>query len=137
LAVKRRTLTLVLLLGVIGLGAVSLYACNRYADDIDAVKQAQSIVPGQTNEVLAINIAGARSSIDWQAGPAPKYDNPEIIGVTAVIKRTSGNGNKHQVDLMFIHNRQTKKVAFDGALVDGKPQNLVSGAMSLFLMQLE
>jgi hypothetical protein len=136
LAVKRRTL--VLLLGiVVGLGAVSLYACNRYADDIDAVKQAESVVPGQTNEVLAINIAGARSSIDWQAGPAPKYDNPEIVGVTAVIKRTSGNGNKHQVDLMFIHNRQTEKVAFDGAVVDGKPQNLVSGAMSLFLMQLE
>jgi hypothetical protein len=136
LAVKRRTL--VLLLGiVVGLGAVSLYACNRYADDIDAVKQAESIVPGQTNEVLAINIAGARSSIDWQAGPAPKYDNPDIVGVTAVIKRTSGNGNKHRVDLMFIHNRQTKKVAFDGAIVDGKPQDLVSGAMSLFLMQLE
>ena len=136
MAVKRRTL--VLLLGiVVGLGAVSLYACNRYADDIDAVKQAESVVPGQTNEVLAINIAGARSSIDWQAGPAPKYDNPEIVGVTAVIKRTSGNGNKHQVDLMFIHNRQTEKVAFDGAVVDGKPQNLVSGAMSLFLMQLE
>lgn len=136
MAVKRRTL--VLLLGiVVGLGAVSLYACNRYADDIDAVKQAESIVPGQTNEVLAINIAGARSSIDWQAGPAPKYDNPDIVGVTAVIKRTSGNGNKHRVDLMFIHNRQTKKVAFDGAVVDGKPQDLVSGAMSLFLMQLE
>ena len=136
MAVKRRTL--VLLLGiVVGLGAVSLYACNRYADDIDAVKQAESVVPGQTNEVLAINIAGARSSIDWQAGPAPKYDNPEIVGVTAVIKRTSGNGNKHQVDLMFIHNRQTEKVAFDGAVVDGKPQNLVSEAMSLFLMQLE
>ena len=136
MAVKRRTL--VLLLGiVVGLGAVSLYACNRYADDIDAVKQAESVVPGQSNEVLAINIAGARSSIDWQAGPAPKYDNPDIVGVTAVIKRTSGNGNKHRVDLMFIHNRQTKKVAFDGAVVDGKPQNLVSGAMSLFLMQLE
>ena len=136
MAVKRRTL--VLLLGVVvGLGAVSLYACNRYADDIDAVKQAESIVPGQTNEVLAINIAGARSSIDWQAGPAPKYDNPDIVGVTAVIKRTSGNGNKHRVDLMYIHNRQTKKVAFDGAVVDGKPQDLVSGAMSLFLMQLE
>ena len=136
MAVKRRTL--VLLLGiVVGLGAVSLYACNRYADDIDAVKQAESVVPGQTNEVLAINIAGARSSIDWQAGPAPKYDNPDIVGVTAVIKRTSGNGNKHRVDLMYIHNRQTKKVAFDGAVVDGKPQDLVSGAMSLFLMQLE
>ncbi len=95
------------------------------------------MIPGQTNEVLAINVAGARSSIDWQAGPAPKYDNPEIISVTAVIKRTSGNGNKHRVELMYIHNRQTKKVAFEGALIDGKPQDLVSGAMSLFLMQLE
>ncbi len=118
MAVKRRALVLLLLV-VVGLGAaVSLYACNRYADDIDAVKQAESVIPGQTNEVLAINVAGARSSIDWQAGPAPKYDNPEIISVTAVIKRTSGNGNKHRVELMYIHNRQTKKVAFEGALID-------------------
>jgi len=114
-----------------------LYACNRYADDIDAVKQAESVIPGQSNEVLAINIAGARSSIDWQAGPAPKYDNPDIIGVTAVIQRTSGNGNKHRVDMIYIHNRQTKKVALDGILVDGKPQNLVSGALNMFLLQLE
>ena len=134
--VRRRTL--VLLLGVAALGGVAtLYACNRYADDIDAVKQAQSIVPGQNNEVLAMNIAGARSSIDWQAGPSPKYDNPDIIGVTAVIQRTSGNGNKHRVELIYIHNRQTKKVALDGVLVDGKPQDLVSGAMNLFLLQLE
>ncbi len=134
--VKRRTL--VLLLGAAALGGASLlYACNRYADDIDAVKQAESVIPGQSNEVLAINIAGARSSIDWQAGPAPKYDNPDIIGVTAVIQRTSGNGNKHRVDMIYIHNRQTKKVALDGILVDGKPQNLVSGALNMFLLQLE
>ncbi len=54
-----------------------------------------------------------------------------------MIKRISGNGNKHEVALEFINNRQTKKVAFDGAIVDGKKQDMLSGALALFLMQLE
>ena len=54
-----------------------------------------------------------------------------------MIKRISGNGNRHEVELDFINNRQTKKVAFDGAVVDGKKQDMLSGALSVFLMQLE
>jgi hypothetical protein len=135
LPVRRRTL--VLLLGVVGLGAFSLHACSRYGDDIDAVKTAESVIPGQSNEVLAINIAGARGKIEWEAAPAPQYENPDIIAVTAVIRRISSGGKRHQVDLMFIHNRQTRKVAFEGALIDGQKQDLLSGALNLFLLQLE
>jgi len=130
----RRLPILLLLLCVVGVGFA---ACNRYGDDIDAVKTASSVVPGKTNEVLAIDIAGARGTIEWQGGPAPQYQSDDIVGVTAVIKRVSATGNRHQIDLQFIHNRQTKKVAFDGAVVDGKKQDLVSGALSLFMMQLE
>jgi hypothetical protein len=102
------------------------------------VKTAESVVPGKSNEVLTLDIAGARGDIEWQAGPAPQYQNADIIGVTAVIKRvTPSNGNRHEIDLSFIHNRQTKKVAFDGATVDGKKQDLISGAFNLFMMQLE
>jgi hypothetical protein len=129
---------LVLLLGVAVIGgAATLYACSRYGDDIDAVKTAQSVIPGKTNEVLAIDIAGARGTIKWQAGPAPQYQSDEIVGVQAVINRIGGTGKRHTVELDFIHNRQTRKVAFDGALVDGKKQDMLSGALNLFLMQLE
>jgi hypothetical protein len=117
--------------------SVGLAACDRYGDDIDAVKTADSIVPGKSNEVLAIDIAGARGTVEWSGQEAPQYQSGQIVGVAAVIKRVSGNGNRHQVELDFIHNRQTKKVAFDGALVDGKKQDLVSGALNLFMMQLE
>jgi len=130
----RRLPILLLLLCAVGVGFA---ACNRYGDDIDAVKTASSVVPGKTNEVLAIDIAGARGTIEWQGGLAPQYQSDDIVGVTAVIKRVSATGNRHQIDLQFIHNRQTKKVAFDGAVVDGKKQDLVSGALSLFMMQLE
>ena len=129
-----RRLFLALVFCALGVG---LAACNRYGDDIDAVKTAESVVPGKSNQVLAIDIAGARGTVEWQGEAAPQYQSDEIVGVTAVIKRVSANGNRHVIDLNFIHNRQTKKVAFDGALVDGKKQDLVSGAMSLFLMQLE
>ena len=130
----RRLLIPLLLFCVFGVGFT---ACDRYGDDIDAVKTADSVIPGKSNEVLAIDIAGARGKIEWQAGPAPKYQNDDIVAVAAVIKRVGGTGVRHQIELDFIHNRQTRKVAFDGALVDGKKQDLVSGALNLFMMQLE
>lgn len=130
----RRLLILLLLFCAVGVGFA---ACNRYGDDIDAVKTADSVVPGKTNQVLAIDIAGARGTIEWSGKAAPQYESDDIVGVQAVIKRVSATGTRHQIELDFIHNRQTKKVAFDGALVDGKKQDIVSGALSLFLMQLE
>jgi hypothetical protein len=130
----RRGLILVLLFCAIGVGLV---ACDHYGDDVDAVKTAETVVPGKTNEVLAIDIAGARGTIEWQGGPAPQYQSDDIVGVTAVIKRVSATGNRHQIELDFIHNRQTKKVGFDGVLVDGKKQDLVSGAFNLFMLQLK
>jgi hypothetical protein len=122
---------------IVIVAVAALTGCNRYGDDIDAVKVADSIIPGKSNDVVAVEIAGARGVVQWNAGPAPKYESDDIVGVQAVIKRISGNGNRHEIELDFIHNRQTKKVAFDGAIVDGKKQDMLSGALTLFLMQLE
>ena len=122
---------------IVIVAVAALGGCNRYGDDIDAVKLAESIIPGKTNDVVAVEIAGARGTVEWTGGPAPKYESDDIVGVQAVIKRISGNGNRHEIELDFIHNRQTKKVAFDGAVVDGKKQDMLSGALTLFLMQLE
>jgi hypothetical protein len=122
---------------ILVVAVAALTGCDRYADDIDAVKRAESIVPGQSNEGIATEIAGARGTVEWKGGKAPKYESADIVGVQAVIKRISASGNKHEVELEFINNRQTKKVAFDGAVVDGKKQDMLSGALALFLMQLE
>jgi ribosomal protein S28E/S33 len=117
--------------------AATIAGCNQYKSDIDTVKAADSIVPGKSNEVIAIEIAGARGVIDWTAGRSEKYDDPAMVVVSAVIKRIGATGVKHKVELQFLNNRQTKKVAFDQVLVDDKPKDLISGAMSLFMMQLE
>jgi hypothetical protein len=100
------------------------------------VKRADSLI-GKTNEAMAVDIAGARGTVEWKGGPAPQYESADIVGVQAVIKRISAGGNRHDIELQFINNRQTKKVAFDGAVVDGKKQDMLSGALALFLMQLE
>ena len=121
----------------LAVAVAALTGCDRYGDDIDAVKAADSILPGKTNEVLTVEIAGARGTVEWKGGAAPKYDSSDIVGVQAVIKRISANGNRHEVELDFINNRQTKKVAFEGAIVDGKKQDMLSGALAVFLMQLE
>jgi hypothetical protein len=130
--VLRARLALILVVAV-----AALTGCDRYADDIDTVKRAESVIPGKTNEAMAVEIAGARGTVEWKGGPVPKYESADIVGVQAVIKRISANGNRHEIELDFINNRQTKKVAFDGAIVDGKKQDMLTGALSLFLMQLE
>jgi hypothetical protein len=129
-----RRLLIPLLLCIVGVGFA---ACDRYGDDIDAVKQADTVIPGKNNEVLALDIAGARGTVEWQGAPAPQYQSDQIVGVSAVIKRVGGTGVRHQIELDFVHNRQTKKVGFDGVLVDGKKQDLVSGAFNLFMLQLQ
>ena len=121
---------------ILVVAVAALTGCDRYADDIDTVKRADSLV-GKTNEAMALDIAGARGTVEWKGGPAPQYESDDIVGVQAVIKRISAGGNRHDIELQFINNRQTKKVAFDGAVVDGKKQDMLSGALALFLMQLE
>ena len=124
---------------ILVVAVAALTGCDRYGDDIDAVKQAQSIVGG-TNEAMAVEIAGARGTVEWKAGPAPKYESADIVGVQAVIKRIGTSGKRHVVELDFVHNRQTKMVGFDGMLVDGEKQDLISallGGLGKLLLQLE
>lgn len=126
---------------VLGLAAAALLlaGCGEdYAADIEAVKQAET-APGTANGKLVDELAGARGKVTWEgAKAAPRYaDNPAIVAVTATIERTTRLGEKRRIVLQFIHNRQTRQVALDGMLVDGKPQDLLAGALNLMLMQLD
>ncbi len=113
-----------------------LAACGGYGSDIDAVKQAEA-TPGQTNEAWVNTIAGARGHVDWSAGKATAYNNNDIIEVVATIDRPGATGGDHKIELHFIHNRQTQKVALDNVMVDGKSQGLLGGALNLLLLQLQ
>lgn len=114
-------------------GSLVLAACDSYDADIAAVKQAKTL-PGKTNEELVMDLAGARSSIEWTAAPAEQYDNDDIIGVTALINRIGQGGQRSKVELRYIHNRQTRKVAFEELLLNGQRQDLLSGALNLMLL---
>lgn len=114
-------------------GSLILAACDSYDADIAAVKQAKTL-PGKTNEELVMDLAGARASVEWSAAPAEQYDNENIIGVTALINRIGMGGQRSKVELRYIHNRQTKKVAFEELLLNGKRQDLLSGALNLMLL---
>ena len=104
---------------------------------MNAVRQATTLTDA-TNDELAQQIAGARGKVAWSAGRSETYrDNEFIVLVRATIERTTRAGAKRVVVLEFIHNRQNGKVAFEQLLVDGRPQDLVAGALGLLLMQLE
>ena len=113
--------------------ALALLGCDSYKSDIAAVKRAKTL-PGQTNEELVMELAGARASIEWTAEPSKLYESDDIIAVTATINRLGQAGQRSRVDLVYIHNRQTKKVSFEELRLNGRRQDLLSGALNLLLL---
>jgi hypothetical protein len=130
-APRALALALVLLL------AVLLTACGAYSRDIDAVQQS-NVPTGIVNEELAKQFAGARGKIDWSAERPEKYkDNENIVLVRATIERIGRSGNRREVILEWIRNRQTEKIDMERVLVDGQEQGMVGGALQLLLLQLD
>jgi hypothetical protein len=123
---------------LIAAAAIAATACSDYSKDIEAVRQARTVVEDQTNDDLARQLAGARGKVDWEAGRPEKYaDNEYVVGVTAKIERITRAGGKRLIELQFIRNRQNRQIAFEQLTIDGRPQGLVGGALNLLLMQLE
>jgi hypothetical protein len=113
--------------------ALALMGCDSYDSDIAAVKRAKTL-PGQSNEELVMDLAGARASIEWTAERSKVYDSDDIIAVTAEINRLGQAGQRSKVELVYLHNRQTKKVSFEELRLNGKRQDLLSGALNLMLL---
>jgi hypothetical protein len=113
--------------------ALALLGCDSYKSDIAAVKRAKTL-PGETNEELVMDLAGARASIEWTAERSRVYDSDDIVEVTATINRLGHAGKRSKVDLVYIHNRQTKKVSFEELRLNGQRQDLLSGALNIFLL---
>ena len=113
--------------------ALALLGCDNYKSDIAAVKRAKTL-PGETNEELVMDLAGARASIEWTAERSKVYDSDDIIAVTAEINRLGQAGQRSKVELVYLHNRQTKKVSFEELRLNGQRQDLLSGALNLMLL---
>ncbi len=112
---------------------LALLGCDSYKSDIAAVKRAKTL-PGQSNEELVMDLAGARASIEWRAEPSKAYGDGEIIAVTAEINRLGLYGQRSKVELTYLHNRQTKAVSFEELRLNGARQDLLSGALNLMLL---
>lgn len=113
--------------------ALALLGCDNYKSDIAAVKRAKTL-PGHTNEELVMDLAGARASIEWSAEPSKAYGDGDIIAVTAEINRLGQAGQRSKVQLVYLHNRQTKAVAFEELRLNGQRQDLLSGALNIMLL---
>ncbi len=117
--------------------AVLLAACGGYARDIETVKQSD-VPTGIVNEELVRQFAGARGKASWTAERPEKYkDNDTIVLVRATIERIGRSGNRHEVILEWVRNRQTEKIDMERVLVDGQEQSMVGGALQFLLLQLD
>jgi hypothetical protein len=107
--------------------ALALLGCDSYKSDIAAVKRAKTL-PGQSNEELVMDLAGERSSAEWDANSTGQ---DEVIEVIATINRVGKAGKRSTIELHYSHNRQTTDVTLDRVLLNGKRQDLASGAIDL------
>jgi hypothetical protein len=117
-----------------GLALLLLAACDSYKDDIAAVQAAESVVG--SNQELVEELAGAKGTYDWKAQPYVE-GKKEIVLVEARIETIDNRGGDHVIQLLWVHNRQSGKVAAEDIIVDGRSRGLVQGAMDLMLLQIE
>lgn len=112
--------------------ALLLAGCDSYKSDIAAVQRA-AILPGLTNEALALDLGGERSSVEWTAAGT---DNDDIVAVIATIKRVGQLGMRNTIELHYRHDRQTQAVTLEDVLLNGKRQPALSSALTVFNLNL-
>jgi hypothetical protein len=112
--------------------AFLLAGCDSYKADIAAVQKA-SILPGLTNEALALDLGGERATVEWTADDT---ETDDVVAVIATIKRVGQLGMRNTIELHYRHDRQSKAVTLEDVLLNGKQQPLLSGALSVFNLNL-
>jgi hypothetical protein len=113
-----------------------LAACSPFADDIDAVKEAETA--GLRNEEFVQRLAGAEGKIEWSARRWEQYPkNSSIILVEAAVDKQTRDGNRHNIVVQYVYNRIGEEARLYDILVDGRPQGILGGALQLLLLRLE
>lgn len=112
--------------------ALLLAACDNYKSDIAAVQRA-AVLPGITNEALALDLGGARASVEWKADGTGQDD---VVAVVAVIKRVGQLGMRNTIELHYLHDRRTEAVTLEDVLLNGERQPALTAALSVFNLNL-
>ncbi len=119
---------------LLGLGLLA--GCSSYESDIEAVKAAKTT--GATNEDFVKDLAGARGTFEWSAREDEKYGRDSgIVLVEAAVTRTGRSGRKQVIQLLWLNNRQTGKVALEDVLVNGRSRGILGAALDIFQLELE
>ena len=116
------------------LGAVA--ACSPFADDIDAVKEAETA--GMRNEDFVRRLAGDEGKIEWSARRWELYPkNSNIIFVEAAVEKQTRDGKTHSIVVQYVYNRVGERADLHDVLVDGQSQGILGGALQMLLLRLE
>jgi len=116
------------------LGAVA--ACSPFADDIDAVKEAETA--GLRNEDFVQRLAGDGNEIEWSARRWEQYPkNSGIIFVEAAMEKQTRDGKKRKIVVQYTYNRVSERTSLHDVLVDGQSQGILGGALQMLLLRLE
>ncbi len=125
----RRVVVIVACLG-------ALVACSPFADDIDAVKEAETA--GLRNEDFVQRLAGDENTVDWSARRWEQYPkNSSIIFVEAAVEKQTREGKTRKIVVQYVYNRVSERTSLHDVLVDGQSQGILAGALQMLLLRLE
>lgn len=118
--------------------AVFVSGCREedFQRDIDAVRQARTIEPDETNDEVVRRIAGPQGRVDWTArriGEYPDYEN--AVGVIAQIDSVTRAGTKRAIELTFIHDRTQGDVSFQLLGIDGQSMMVAGDWLQMLLAE--
>ncbi len=126
-------------IATVALALPAVTACDSYKEDVATVQAAESRRARQDQR----RASPAKSPVPAVRSPG-RAPRPSVTTTTPSPWSppiSSGSANPVQPitrsQLEFINNRETRKVAFEQAYIDGKPQSLLGGALTLFMMQLD
>jgi len=115
---------------------VPLAACSPFADDIDAVKNAETA--GMRNEDFIQRLTGTEGEVSWSARRWEQYPkNSNIIFVEATVEKQTRDGKKRQIIVQYVYNRVDERTSLQDVLVDGQSQGVLGGALRMLLLRLE
>lgn len=118
-------------------GAIA--ACSPFADDIDAVKEAETA--GMRNEDFVLRLAGDagdESKAEWSARRWEQYPkNSSIIFVEAAMEKQTRDGKRRKIVVQYVYNRVSERTSLHDVLVDGQSQGVLGGALQMLLLRLE
>jgi hypothetical protein len=114
-----------------------LLGCSPYSKDIETVKKMTPYISFNDKATMAEamnNVAGINGSVAWSAFKE-KEDTKDQVRIKIIITTLTKKGTPRMAELVYLFNRNTKKLEQQSVSIDGKEKPMLIGNIELSFLQ--